>query len=280
MRWLDRHITRRQHSRTGHLGRGAPRKAAPRWDALEWNSEDRLTLDGLRFWLTTTEYKVPSTNEEFVLLKNRKVLESYKEVFNLAKSSAKLLEVGFFHGAAMVFYDLLLSPDKLVGIDQVLDAPILEKYISSRNKSTIIPYFGVDQQDKDAVTTILKQEFPGHDIDVVIDDASHEYFRARATFEVAFPYLRENGVYVIEDWGWAHWSGAWQDPEAATIPGPALSNLVFELVMIQASSPDVISALHIDPYRVAVIRGGKDLTSQPFEMNDFYLTRGKTLSLL
>ena len=253
--------------------------ATARWDALEWQSDDHLTLDGVRFRLTLTDYHIPSTPQEFVLLKDKRFLEHYREILEPIDAQ-RIFEVGFFRGASTAFFDLVLWPQRLVCVDQVPEAPVLKHYLSTHGRTTVLPYFEVDQGDKIAVSRILEKEFSERDIDVVIDDASHEYWKARATFEVAFPYLREGGLYILEDWGWAHWPGAWQDSETPILPGPALSNLVFEFVMMQASSPDVIRALHVNRYFAAVVRGPRELAKGPLEMNDLYLTRGKALVLL
>jgi hypothetical protein len=88
-------------------------------------------------------------------------------------------------------------------------------------------------------------------------------------------------MYVIEDWGWAHWRGAWwQDAEVPLIEGPGLSNLIFELVMTQASSPEVVSEIHIDYYRTAVVRGHASLPAEGCSLNDLYVARGRPPSLV
>jgi hypothetical protein len=68
-------------------------------------------------------------------------------------------------------------------------------------------YYGVSQTDKAQIDRIARDEFGDTPLDVIIDDASHLYGNTRRTFEMAFPYLRPGGTYVIEDWGWAHWPG-------------------------------------------------------------------------
>jgi hypothetical protein len=42
-------------------------------------------------------------------------------------------------------------------------------------------------------------------LDLVIDDASHIYGPTKASFQALFPLLRPGGLYLIEDWAWAHW---------------------------------------------------------------------------
>ena len=51
--------------------------------------------------------------------------------------------------------------------------------------------------------------------DIVIDDGSHQPAHILATFEVLFPLLADDGIYVVEDTQtsyWPEWGGA-EDPE-------------------------------------------------------------------
>ncbi len=85
----------------------------------------------------------------------------------------------------------------------------------------------------------------------MIDDASHDYHLTRRAFEILFPHVRPGGFYVIEDWGWAHMRGfgLWTDK-------PAMSNLIYQLLMVNAGRPDLISAIQL--FRgLAFIRKGR-----------------------
>jgi SAM-dependent methyltransferase len=253
----------------------------PRWDAIVWDGDDHLSIDDIHFWLTTTDYQTPSTAEQFVLLKNRALLESYREAFGFVPHIAKILELGYYHGASTVLYDRLLLPERLIAVDHMPEAPFLEAYrISRQRAAAVVPYYDIEQQDLAALTTILERECPDRDLDVVIDDASHEYAATRAAFERIWPFVRPGGMYIVEDWGWAHWPGAWQDPHQPIIPGPALSNLIIELVMVQASNPSLIRAVHLDSYRVAVIRGDAPVVPGAFALSESYRTRGHQFRLL
>ena len=195
------------------------------------------------------------------------MIEAYRETFRLRSPLAHVLELGFFHGASTVFFDRLLQPIKLVAIDRVTDAPWLEHY-RARHPSGIVPYYGVAQQDRAALTEILLREFPTRTLDLVIDDASHEYEPTRTAFETVWPFVSPGGLYVIEDWAWAHWPGPWQALNPPPIPGPALSNLVLELLLMHASAPEIVSGLQIsDPDRVTIIRGPAALEPGTFALD-------------
>jgi hypothetical protein len=83
-----------------------------------------------------------------------------------------------------------------------------DKFVATNGgASRIATYWGVDQGDAATLRSIVDKEFSGP-LDLVIDDASHLYAPTKASFETLFPLLRPGGLYIIEDWAWAHWPAA------------------------------------------------------------------------
>ena len=81
----------------------------------------------------------------------------------------------------------------------------LTLFIEAQGAGAIVrPFYGVDQSDRVRLTEIVDAEFDGELLDLVLDDASHEYLPTRTSFEVLFPRLRPGGVFVIEDWTTDH----------------------------------------------------------------------------
>lgn len=123
---------------------------------------------------------------------------------------------------------------------------------------------------------ILEENFPERNIDLVIDDASHLYDETRASFNMIFPYMSPGGLYVIEDWAWAHWAGKeWQGEGGHYGDRPALTNLIFELVMLCPSRPDLIVDILITFNTVFIRRGFGEFDHGSFDISNHYLTRGK-----
>ncbi len=116
-------------------------------------------------------------------------------------------------------------------------------------------YYRTSQDDEAKLEEILAQEFDGP-LDLVLDDASHDYQLTRASFEILFPRLRAHGWYAIEDWQWAHAPGFldWTDK-------PALSNLVFQLMMVCAGRPDLIARIQVFP-GIAFVQKGEAAASR------------------
>ena len=119
------------------------------------------------------------------------------------------------------------------------------------------------------------QELEGEAIDFVLDDASHLYGPTRATFEALFPMVRPGGTYVIEDWGWAHWAGSpWQDGSGPYGDEPGMSNLLFELVMLSATRPDIVGSVDARFHEVVIVRGPARLDA-PIVLEQLYANRGR-----
>jgi len=145
---------------------------------------------------------------------------------------------------------------------------------TNRLGETLVPCFGVDQGDAEALRAILAREFGDEPIDAVIDDASHPYGPTKASFNVLFPRLRTGGAYFLEDWGWAHWRGAWQ---SQWLGEPALTNLVFEASMNVATwGGYMISRVDVQHGFVTIGRGGGRLPTR-FDVSSLYLSRGRPL---
>lgn len=132
--------------------------------------------------------------------------------------------------------------------------PALLDYLEREKcRDRIFPYLEKNQADVAAVKSILDRHFPQRDADLIIDDASHLYENNKASFEVSFSYLRPGGVYIIEDWGWAHWPGEFQTKNI--FDGTPLSKLIMEIVLIQATNPGWIDHIYIDFHHVAIYKG-------------------------
>jgi hypothetical protein len=82
---------------------------------------------------------------------------------------------------------------------------------------------------------------------------------SKASLNILLPRLRRGGLYVIEDWGWAHWpDDYWQGSTHQMIDEETpLSKLILELAMVVASCPSLISEMMIRPGNV-YLRRGKD----------------------
>ena len=247
---------------------------------LTWEGDFKLRINEVNFRLSydTNELLRESSNvDNFILGKPRHMVERAVDIA-AHYHTRKVFEMGIFRGGSVVLYDQIFKPTRIVAIDHAPEpVKALSDYITCHDKSDVIrPYYGVSQADRSAMENLLTAEFAQRDIDIIIDDASHFYDETRAAFNICFPFLATNGLYVIEDWGWAHWSGGfWQGKDSPFEGKPALSNLLTELFMLSASRPDLIENLFIDHNMVIVRKGAGAITPGKFDIADHYLLRGK-----
>jgi cephalosporin hydroxylase len=247
---------------------------------LIWEDDVRLTINDVGFYLSmdTEELKAgKSTSDSFLLGKPKHQVEKAVNIGQQQRIN-KIFEMGILHGGSVVLYDQIFRPEKIVAIEHSLE-PVesLANYIAKRRKSRIVkPYYRINQADRSAMEKILSAEFPDRDVDLIIDDASHLYEETREAFNISFPYLKNGGLYIIEDWAWAHWSGdCWQKDHAGFSEKKSLSNLLIELFMLAASCPGFVKDIVVEPSVITVSRGDEALPAGPFNIADHYLLRGK-----
>jgi hypothetical protein len=114
-----------------------------------------------------------------------------------------------------------------------------------------------------------------NELDFVIDDASHTYEHTRRSFEILFPLLRPGGLYLIEDWAWAH-SPAYQGEKAPFAGRPALTNLLFEQIALLGSSSMIAEIVVRKPLYI-VRKAANAKPSRGENMWDDLLTRDRPL---
>jgi predicted O-methyltransferase YrrM len=246
---------------------------------ITWIDERSFEVGGQRFLLESGA-NLPTRRSDdddlFVLGKSRHMVERFVER-NAARNDVRhVLEMGILHGGSVVLEHEVCRPAKLVAID--LDPrPVdrLEQYIADHSlEDRIRLHYGVDQSDEAALGPLVDAEFSGAELDLVIDDASHLYEPSRRSFELLFPRVREGGLYVIEDWDWAHYPGdAWQEGGGPYAEHPALTNLIVEILMLAGTRPDVVSEVTIARSLAEVVRGPAALDS-PMCLEDLYVNRG------
>jgi hypothetical protein len=191
----------------------------------------------------------------------------------------KVFDMGIFKGGSVVLYDQIFQPDKIVAIDFMrLPVEALANYIKQSKKcESVKPYYGINQADRTAMEAILSSEFPEKDIDLIVDDASHFYAETREAFNINFPYLKAGGLYIIEDWGWAHWTGnLWQTEASPFGNSKAMSNLLIELFMFAASRPDLVEDISFNHNTITIKKGSGQLPEGKFDIGEHYVLRGKS----
>jgi hypothetical protein len=239
---------------------------------LCWLNDHEFTIGDLRFLCTLDDYSAKTDERRFILLKARSLLDNYARLLaDLAPRT--MLEFGIFQGGSPALFSHWFGLDRFVGIDRCTPVAAFDEFCRTHEAGkNIRSYYGVSQSDHPRIEQIIRTEFGATPLDVVIDDASHLYGLTKRSFEIAFPYLRPGGIYVIEDWGWAHW------PRSRFFMGEtALSMLIMELGMLCASRSDLVSEVQLYPAQ-AFIRKSKDAPPiSDIRLDSLYSKRGIAL---
>lgn len=111
----------------------------------------------------------------------------YSEIFSLYKINT-ILELGVYYGNGFASLREYFPDAELIGIDLSL-----ENY--NKNLSNVKLYES-SQTDFLKLNEILSKH---NKLDLVIDDASHEIKKTIESFNIIFPHLNSDGIYIIED---------------------------------------------------------------------------------
>lgn len=236
------------------------------------NSES-FDIDGIRFIIDVREGKDrgTSTRDAFILVKTKPFLDFYRSLQPRAPQT--ILELGMFEGGSLVLFDKLYRPEKLVGVDIRDEIPALEEY--RKDKDHIRTLHRLSQDDA-TLPDLLQAEFPDG-IDLIVDDASHQYALTRAAFHLCFPLLKPGGLYVVEDWAWSH-QPPHQKQGHPWYEKPALTNLVFEWV-VNLGRTGQLGELTVRRELAAVTKARGD--AEPIDLREgLEHLRGRRLELL
>jgi predicted O-methyltransferase YrrM len=253
-------------------------EAAEARRALVWRGEDQLAVDGVEFFVTadsTRYHAATSTPERFVLAKIPPMIERLARVID-ELAPQRLAEIGIYKGGSAALLATLARPVRLTAIElQPTPVQALAQFVARRGLQDVVrPHYGVDQADGERLAEILDDDHGDRPLDLVIDDASHLYPETRASFEVLFARLRPGGVYIIEDWAWAHFPGPeWQEGGGPFGDRPALTNLIVELLMLAGRDSELISAIEVMRDTVTV-RRGPAVVHGPLRLEAHYVNRG------
>jgi predicted O-methyltransferase YrrM len=255
------------------MAKGKPTGISER---LTWHDSDHLQIGDTTFALTleqATADAIDSTPEQFLLMKSQFLVESTLE--RLPERVENMIELGIYKAGSIAMYEELFSPTRLVGVDCLTDrVGALDEYLHQRSATERVKlYYGTDQEDRRALTSIARENFGDRCLDLVVDDCSHLYEPTKTSLNVFLPLLRPGGIYLIEDWGWAHWlEKTEQYNQTFANEEIPLAKLILELVMLSATNPYIIRNVFIDSSRIFITRAREDITDEEFDVSKAYST--------
>jgi len=142
--------------------------------------------------------------EQFFFFKEHRVINKwwhYFEIYNeyfekFIGREVKILEIGIYKGGSLQMWkDYFGEKASIVGID-------IDSQCKQYEEERI--HICIGSQDDSKFLEEVYAEFGP--FDVVVDDGSHIMEHQIKSFEILFPLLKENGVYVCEDTHTSYWS--------------------------------------------------------------------------
>ncbi|RME57091.1 class I SAM-dependent methyltransferase [Candidatus Parcubacteria bacterium] len=242
--------------------------------SIHWKGENEFEIDGVNFVIDVTPGcdRRRSEINSFTLVKTKSYIEDYLAL--QGERFDHILELGIFQGGSLVFFDKLLKPSRIVGLDIARDpVKALDHYIASEAPH-MKTYYQSSQDDSALLKSIVENDLDGQ-LDLVVDDASHLYELTKASFMHLFPLLKPGGLYLIEDWAWAHRPNA-QNRKHPWFKKPALTNLLFELV-VELGSHSGIEEITVNNNMVKI---RKSTHATGTSVLDSFLLRDRKLNLI
>jgi cephalosporin hydroxylase len=239
-------------------------------------SNDEFTYAGVRYLTSTSDYTKVSGPDGIVLLKPKQWITMYYD-FVEKEGVRRVLELGVWQGGMSILLPSFHPDLKYMGIEYAPERESITTSIANipSIKDRVHIEFGLSQSDP-SVPEKVASCFGSPEIDLVIDDASHKYQESRRSFEMLFPMLREGAAYIVEDWGWAHWPN--YTPDKCFAGEPALSNLLFEVSMLAASAPGMVSSIKVEG-SVFIARRGPAKVKPGWRFEDSLLFHGQSKKL-
>ncbi|GAC1040836.1 class I SAM-dependent methyltransferase [Rhizobium sp. No.120] len=227
------------------------RLASDRRAKLEWLDDATFAIGGNKITLNYEHggSKRKSTQSDFTMMKSRSFLTQYLQ--HEGEDFRRILELGVYQGGSFVFLDQVFRPDKISAVElSEVPIPALDAYVQKRNGRASVHY-GTSQDDAKRLAEIVERDFGGQ-LDLVVDDASHFYDQTKESFKVAFPRLRPEGLYIIEDWSWSFFKD-YQSPDHPWAGHHSLANLAIDL-MEEMALGDTMGEVTISPHMIKVRR--------------------------
>lgn len=195
---------------------------------------------------------------KFILMKTRKCIDDYLEVLPRRQHYSDVLELGIMKGGSCVFFNELLAPARHMAVDirqHKTGLPEFADYVRGQERQ-FLARNDIGQDDGAKIVSIYEQTFGVKaEFDLVIDDASHNYALSLESFNALFPRVKPGGIYALEDWGWAHWPGRFQEKSDPEYNNPALSNLAIHIVLAVTGAGGIIAEAIVKPNTIFAIRG-------------------------
>jgi hypothetical protein len=143
-------------------------------------------------------YTSITSRKRGALLKHSHFYEIYSDQFaRFSREKVRVLEIGVYNGGSLYMWrNFFENAEKIVGID--ID-PYCKRW-QDRDENIFVEIG--DQTDVEFLKHINDEYGP---FDIIIDDGGHENNQIITSFNVLFPLLNNEGIYVVEDTYHSYW---------------------------------------------------------------------------
>lgn len=250
--------------------------------AIEWLDKGlRIGLFGLVEEFGADIAVAAEEYPNFILMKGRDCINGYLDILPRREQYDDVLELGIMKGGSCVLFNELLKPKRHMAIDIAhlkSGLPEFTQYVAGQGRKFHAQH-RVSQDDPATIVSTYETTFGAKaEFDLIVDDASHNYTLSLASFNALFPRMKVGGVYALEDWGWAHWPGRFQEGTHPEYKNPALSNLAIHALLGVTGAGGIISEIIAKPNTVFIIRGAAPIRDG-FQINKAALTRNRAIPL-
>lgn len=130
----------------------------------------------------------------------------YEELFEpIREDNLNLLEIGVLFGGSLKMWEYYFENSNIYGIEDFSqptgqayynDKPVVaEEVMRDLSKNDRIKLFNISCQDTESVHEALSSL----EMDIIIDDASHDPEQQKSNMNTFLPKVKEGGIYVCED---------------------------------------------------------------------------------
>ena len=119
-------------------------------------------------------------------------IQKYESYFEkIRDEKLKILEIGIADGKSLLTWSDYFKNSIIIGID-IHKINIVEKNLDRNN----IEVYQGSQGDQSFIEELISKYT---EFDIIIDDGSHLSKDVKKSFELLFPALKDNGLYIVED---------------------------------------------------------------------------------
>jgi len=214
-----------------------------------------------------------STPDHFCIVKPPLLVERYVSLIDELRPR-RVVELGICKGGSTALLAALTRPDGLLAVELDGDRiEALDTFLAQQGlDQSVTAAYGIDQANGERLGSLVDETLGREPLDLVVDDASHDLDFTRASFNVLFPRLRPGGLFIIEDWSWAH-----TVYEAARPDAVPLTALVFEAILAVPYRPGLIDDVLVNREWAVIRRGAGPLDPGEFDISQCYGDRGRAL---